>query len=168
MRRWRCVARRWPWGWLCVGRVLSLLSPPHTLEISLTLVMCWRRTAPHRFWRSVNSVLMVKGHEVEVQEQALVCFEDIFCFLLSTNPELKESFDCWYALPWFFWGGCSLGTDIKLFFCLQLQNSSAVAVGFRVQMASLSPSRPQCGADRVPFLLGSYTDSKVQPTVGKM
>ncbi|XP_019132344.2 cilia- and flagella-associated protein 74 isoform X3 [Larimichthys crocea] len=49
---------------------------------------------------------------------------------------------------------------------LKLQNSSAVAVGFRVQMASLSPSRPQCGADRVPFLLGSYTDSKVQPTVG--
>ncbi|KAL7399008.1 hypothetical protein ABVT39_018484 [Epinephelus coioides] len=49
---------------------------------------------------------------------------------------------------------------------LKLQNSSAVAVGFRVQLASLSPSRPQGGADRVDFLLGSYTASQVQPTVG--
>ncbi|XP_040915235.1 cilia- and flagella-associated protein 74 [Toxotes jaculatrix] len=49
---------------------------------------------------------------------------------------------------------------------LKLQNSSAVAVGFRVLLASLSPSRPQGGADRVHILLGSYTDSRVQPTVG--
>ncbi|XP_035511787.1 cilia- and flagella-associated protein 74 [Morone saxatilis] len=49
---------------------------------------------------------------------------------------------------------------------LKLQNSSAVAVGFRALLASLSPSRPQGGADRVAFLLGRYTDSQVQPTVG--
>ncbi|XP_071331418.1 cilia- and flagella-associated protein 74 isoform X2 [Trachinotus anak] len=49
---------------------------------------------------------------------------------------------------------------------LKLQNSSAVAVGFRVLLASLSPSRPQGGADRVAVLLGAYTDSQVQPTVG--
>ncbi|XP_037629906.1 cilia- and flagella-associated protein 74 isoform X4 [Sebastes umbrosus] len=49
---------------------------------------------------------------------------------------------------------------------LKLQNSSAVAVGFRVLLASLCPSRPQGGADRVAFLLGSYTDSQVQSTVG--
>ncbi|XP_040009856.1 cilia- and flagella-associated protein 74 isoform X3 [Xiphias gladius] len=49
---------------------------------------------------------------------------------------------------------------------LKLQNSSAVAVGFRVLLASLSPSRPQGGADRVAFLLGSYIDSQVQLTVG--
>ncbi|XP_036960629.1 cilia- and flagella-associated protein 74 isoform X2 [Acanthopagrus latus] len=48
----------------------------------------------------------------------------------------------------------------------KLQNSSAVAVGFRVQLASLSPTRPQGGADRVAFLLGSNTGSRVQPTVG--
>ncbi|XP_073326821.1 cilia- and flagella-associated protein 74 isoform X2 [Pagrus major] len=48
----------------------------------------------------------------------------------------------------------------------KLQNSSVVAVGFRVQLASLSPTRPQGGADRVAFLLGSNTDSQVQPTVG--
>ncbi|XP_070767007.1 cilia- and flagella-associated protein 74 [Enoplosus armatus] len=49
---------------------------------------------------------------------------------------------------------------------LKLQNSSAVAVGFRVLLASLSPSRPQGGADRVALLLGSYTNSQVQSTVG--
>ncbi|KAM9350311.1 cilia- and flagella-associated protein 74 [Symphorus nematophorus] len=49
---------------------------------------------------------------------------------------------------------------------LKLQNSSMVAVGFRVQLASLSPSRPQGGADRVDSLLGRYTDSQVQPAVG--
>ncbi|KAM6930109.1 cilia- and flagella-associated protein 74-like [Lycodopsis pacificus] len=49
---------------------------------------------------------------------------------------------------------------------LKLQNSSAVAVGFRVLLASLSPSRPQGGADSVAFLLRTYTDSQVQPTVG--
>ncbi|XP_030278233.1 cilia- and flagella-associated protein 74 isoform X3 [Sparus aurata] len=48
----------------------------------------------------------------------------------------------------------------------KLQNSSAVAVGFRVQLASLSPTRPRGGADMVAFLLGSNTDSQVQPTVG--
>ncbi|XP_035863811.1 cilia- and flagella-associated protein 74 isoform X3 [Sander lucioperca] len=49
---------------------------------------------------------------------------------------------------------------------LKLQNSSTVAVGFRVLLASLCPSQSQGGADRVAFLLGSYTDSQVQPTVG--
>ncbi|XP_051280852.1 cilia- and flagella-associated protein 74 isoform X4 [Dicentrarchus labrax] len=49
---------------------------------------------------------------------------------------------------------------------LKLQNSSAVAVGFRALLASLSPSRPQGGADKLAFLLGHYTDSQVQPTVG--
>ncbi|XP_076597344.1 cilia- and flagella-associated protein 74 isoform X1 [Chaetodon auriga] len=49
---------------------------------------------------------------------------------------------------------------------LKLQNSSAVAVGFRVQLASLSPSMPQGGADRVAVLLGSDTHSQAQPTVG--
>ncbi|XP_041802502.1 cilia- and flagella-associated protein 74 [Chelmon rostratus] len=49
---------------------------------------------------------------------------------------------------------------------LKLQNSSAMAVGFRVQLASLSPCLPQGGADRVALLLGSYTDTQAQPTVG--
>ncbi|KAM7404384.1 hypothetical protein PAMP_011732 [Pampus punctatissimus] len=49
---------------------------------------------------------------------------------------------------------------------LKLQNSSVVAVRFRVLLSSLAPSRPQGGADKVAFLLGSYTDSQVQPTVG--
>ncbi|XP_026187330.1 cilia- and flagella-associated protein 74 isoform X3 [Mastacembelus armatus] len=49
---------------------------------------------------------------------------------------------------------------------LKLQNNSAVSVDFKVLLASLSPSRPQGGADSVPFLLGSYTDSHIQPTVG--
>ncbi|XP_067447707.1 cilia- and flagella-associated protein 74 isoform X2 [Thunnus thynnus] len=49
---------------------------------------------------------------------------------------------------------------------LKLQNSSVVAVGFRLLLSSLAPSRPQGGADKVAFLLGSYTDSQVQPTVG--
>ncbi|XP_068589913.1 cilia- and flagella-associated protein 74 isoform X3 [Cebidichthys violaceus] len=49
---------------------------------------------------------------------------------------------------------------------LKLQNCSAVAVGFRLLLASLSPSRPQGGADSVAFLLRTYTDSQVQPTVG--
>ncbi|XP_054465778.1 cilia- and flagella-associated protein 74 [Anoplopoma fimbria] len=49
---------------------------------------------------------------------------------------------------------------------MKLQNSSAVAVGFRVLLASLSPSRLQGGADSVAFLLGTHTDSQVQPTVG--
>ncbi|KAI3357114.1 hypothetical protein L3Q82_015582 [Scortum barcoo] len=49
---------------------------------------------------------------------------------------------------------------------IKLQNSSAVAVGFRVLLASLSPSRPRGGADDVAVLLGNYTDPQVQPTVG--
>nr|XP_046252850.1 cilia- and flagella-associated protein 74 isoform X2 [Scatophagus argus] len=44
---------------------------------------------------------------------------------------------------------------------LKLQNSSVVAVGFRVQLASLSPFSPQGGVDRVISLL-----SQVQSTVG--
>lgn len=52
--------------------------------------------------------------------------------------------------------------------CLQLQNSSALPVGFKVLLSSVAPSRPQGGADKVDFLLGSYTDSRVQPTVGKL
>ncbi|XP_029362700.1 cilia- and flagella-associated protein 74 isoform X2 [Echeneis naucrates] len=49
---------------------------------------------------------------------------------------------------------------------LTLQNSSTVAVGFRVLLAGLSPFWPQAGADRVPSLLGIYTDCQPQPTVG--
>ncbi|XP_071392092.1 cilia- and flagella-associated protein 74 [Centroberyx affinis] len=49
---------------------------------------------------------------------------------------------------------------------LKLQNSSAVAVGFRVLLASLSPSRPQSGGDGPPVLLSTYPDSQIQPTVG--
>ncbi|XP_045912230.1 cilia- and flagella-associated protein 74 isoform X3 [Micropterus dolomieu] len=49
---------------------------------------------------------------------------------------------------------------------LKLQNRSAVAVGFRVLLASLSPSEPQGGADKVAVLLASYINSQVQPTVG--
>ncbi|XP_053173341.1 cilia- and flagella-associated protein 74 [Scomber japonicus] len=49
---------------------------------------------------------------------------------------------------------------------LKLQNSSALPVGFKVLLSSVAPSRPQGGADKVDFLLGSYTDSRVQPTVG--
>lgn len=51
---------------------------------------------------------------------------------------------------------------------VQLQNSSVVSVGFKVLLASLSPSTSQDEADRVSLLLGSYTDSKLQPTVGKL
>ncbi|KAM3618715.1 uncharacterized protein V6R79_023944 [Siganus canaliculatus] len=46
---------------------------------------------------------------------------------------------------------------------LKLQNSSAVAVGFRAQLDSLSPSRPQGGADKVAFLLGTYKHSQTHP-----
>lgn len=46
---------------------------------------------------------------------------------------------------------------------LQLQNSSALAVGFRVELASSCPSRPGAGADRAACLLGS----KLQPVVGE-
>uniref|UniRef100_A0AAQ6IMB2 Cilia- and flagella-associated protein 74 n=1 Tax=Anabas testudineus TaxID=64144 RepID=A0AAQ6IMB2_ANATE len=49
---------------------------------------------------------------------------------------------------------------------LKLHNSSVVSVGFKVLLASLSPSRPQDGADMVALLLGSYTDSQNQPIVG--
>nr|XP_020468130.1 cilia- and flagella-associated protein 74 isoform X2 [Monopterus albus] len=49
---------------------------------------------------------------------------------------------------------------------LKLQNSSAVAMGFKVLLASLSPSRPQGGVDSTPLLLGSYRDPQVRPTVG--
>ncbi|XP_006810917.2 cilia- and flagella-associated protein 74-like, partial [Neolamprologus brichardi] len=47
-----------------------------------------------------------------------------------------------------------------------LQNSSAVPVSFRVMLASLSPFRPQGGADRVAFLLDRYANSHVHPAVG--
>ncbi|KAI9531117.1 hypothetical protein NQZ68_000612 [Dissostichus eleginoides] len=49
---------------------------------------------------------------------------------------------------------------------LKMQNSSAVAVGFRVQLASLCPSRPPGGADGVASLLGGYSGSQLKPTVG--
>ncbi|XP_030589922.1 cilia- and flagella-associated protein 74 isoform X2 [Archocentrus centrarchus] len=49
---------------------------------------------------------------------------------------------------------------------VKLQNSSAVAVGFRALLASLSPFRPQGAADRVAFLLDRYANAHVQPTVG--
>lgn len=77
VRLWRCIARRWPWRWLCVGRVLSLLSHPPTLEVSLTLTMCWRRRAPHRSWRSVYSVLIT-----------LVFLEEVAVLELTLSPVL--------------------------------------------------------------------------------
>ncbi|XP_010769280.1 uncharacterized protein isoform X1 [Notothenia coriiceps] len=49
---------------------------------------------------------------------------------------------------------------------LKMQNSSAVAVVFRVQLASLCPSRPPGGADGVASLLRGYSGSQLQPTVG--
>ncbi|KAM4609911.1 cilia- and flagella-associated protein 74 [Polymixia lowei] len=49
---------------------------------------------------------------------------------------------------------------------LQLQNSSSVAVRFRVLLASLSLSRPQSGDDYLPFLHSSYPDTQSQPAVG--
>ncbi|XP_029910701.1 cilia- and flagella-associated protein 74 [Myripristis murdjan] len=49
---------------------------------------------------------------------------------------------------------------------LTLQNRSAVAVGFRALLTSLCPSRPQSGADSLPLLLRSYTESHIQPVVG--
>ncbi|XP_035761439.1 cilia- and flagella-associated protein 74 [Neolamprologus brichardi] len=49
---------------------------------------------------------------------------------------------------------------------VKLQNSSAVPVSFRVMLASLSPFRPQGGADRVAFLLDRYANSHVHPAVG--
>lgn len=100
VRLWRCVARRWPWRWLCVGRVWSLLSPAPTLEVSLTLAMCWRRRAPHRSSRSVHSMLMIKGQQGEAH---LVGVEDIFCVLTIDV----------HWLPWCFRGDCRLETEIK-------------------------------------------------------
>lgn len=50
---------------------------------------------------------------------------------------------------------------------LQLQNSSAVAVGFKAMLYSLSPSKTKGSDERVALLLGGYTDSKIQPVVGK-
>ncbi|XP_068196112.1 cilia- and flagella-associated protein 74 [Antennarius striatus] len=49
---------------------------------------------------------------------------------------------------------------------LQLKNSSAMEVTFRVEMESLSPSRPHDGSDEVSILLGNYTDPKLHPVVG--
>ncbi|XP_077401217.1 cilia- and flagella-associated protein 74 isoform X6 [Vanacampus margaritifer] len=49
---------------------------------------------------------------------------------------------------------------------LKLQNSSAVAVGFKAMLYSLSPSKTQGADERVALLLGGYTDSKIQPVVG--
>ncbi|KAK5863236.1 hypothetical protein PBY51_000282 [Eleginops maclovinus] len=49
---------------------------------------------------------------------------------------------------------------------LKMENSSALAVGFRVQLASLCPSRPPGGADDVASLLVGYICSQLQPTVG--
>ncbi|XP_061700894.1 cilia- and flagella-associated protein 74 isoform X2 [Syngnathoides biaculeatus] len=49
---------------------------------------------------------------------------------------------------------------------LKLQNSSAVAVGFKAMLYSLSPSKIQSADEKVALLLGGYTDSKIQPVVG--
>ncbi|CAB1417022.1 unnamed protein product [Pleuronectes platessa] len=49
---------------------------------------------------------------------------------------------------------------------VKLHNNSAVEVGFRVLLASLSPPRPQNAAEIVAVMLGDYTDSEVQPIVG--
>uniref|UniRef100_UPI0037E86F41 cilia- and flagella-associated protein 74 n=1 Tax=Semicossyphus pulcher TaxID=241346 RepID=UPI0037E86F41 len=49
---------------------------------------------------------------------------------------------------------------------LKLQNSSMVAVVFRVHLASFFPFRPQGGADFVALQLGIYKDLQVQPNVG--
>ncbi|XP_054868574.1 cilia- and flagella-associated protein 74 isoform X2 [Amphiprion ocellaris] len=49
---------------------------------------------------------------------------------------------------------------------IKLQNDSPLAVGFRVLLASLSPSRPCGGADRVALLLDRYVDSQDQSPVG--
>ncbi|KAM9752856.1 cilia- and flagella-associated protein 74 [Menidia menidia] len=49
---------------------------------------------------------------------------------------------------------------------VQLENSSAMAVGFSVLLASQSPSRHQDGADCVALILDGYRGSQVQPTVG--
>ncbi|XP_051805300.1 cilia- and flagella-associated protein 74 isoform X1 [Acanthochromis polyacanthus] len=49
---------------------------------------------------------------------------------------------------------------------VKLQNDSPLAVGFRVLLASLSPSRPCGGADRVALLLDRYVDSRDQSPVG--
>ncbi|XP_013865837.1 cilia- and flagella-associated protein 74 [Austrofundulus limnaeus] len=50
--------------------------------------------------------------------------------------------------------------------CVQLQNNSVVAVGFRVLLASLSQSRHQDRTDRVALLLDGYRNSQVRPVVG--
>nr|XP_015822445.2 cilia- and flagella-associated protein 74 [Nothobranchius furzeri] len=49
--------------------------------------------------------------------------------------------------------------------CVQLQNKSKVAVGFRVLLDSLCPSKTQMDSDRV-LLLGGSRSSQVQPSVG--
>ncbi|XP_019718484.1 cilia- and flagella-associated protein 74 [Hippocampus comes] len=51
-------------------------------------------------------------------------------------------------------------------YVLKLQNSSAVAVGFKAMLYSLSPSKTKGADERVALLLGGYTDSKIQPVVG--
>ncbi|KAM9342390.1 cilia- and flagella-associated protein 74 [Pholidichthys leucotaenia] len=49
---------------------------------------------------------------------------------------------------------------------IKLQNSSVIAVGFRVLLQSLSPSHPQGGVDGVALLPDRHTDSQLQPAVG--
>ncbi|XP_047218154.1 cilia- and flagella-associated protein 74 isoform X5 [Girardinichthys multiradiatus] len=49
---------------------------------------------------------------------------------------------------------------------VQLQNSSVVAVDYRVLLASQSLPSPQHGADRVALLLDGYRGSQIHPAVG--
>ncbi|XP_051913292.1 cilia- and flagella-associated protein 74 isoform X3 [Hippocampus zosterae] len=51
-------------------------------------------------------------------------------------------------------------------YVLKLQNSSAVAVGFKAMLYSLSLSKTKGADERVALLLGGYTNSKIQPVVG--
>ncbi|XP_067384004.1 cilia- and flagella-associated protein 74 isoform X2 [Channa argus] len=49
---------------------------------------------------------------------------------------------------------------------LKLHNNSRLSVGFKVLLASISPFKPQGGADKVALLLGSYRDSQILSIVG--
>lgn len=134
-----------PGGLLDFGYVLEKESTSQVLKVSLQCVAGRRkaRRCPSR-WCCRHFVFFPCQ---QVQDWKSV---------LTTNM---------HWLTWCIEGDCGIETDIKA--VLQLQNNSALAVSFRVQLESLCSSRPQVEADTVALLLGGYVDSQVQPAVGK-
>ncbi|XP_032377237.1 cilia- and flagella-associated protein 74 isoform X4 [Etheostoma spectabile] len=112
-----------------------------------TLVLAFSPSLEKKYCESLE----VRSQKMTLE--MIVCGEGVFPAVTSSHP--GGLLDFGYVLE-----------KESTSHVLKLQNSSAVAVGFRVLLASLCPSQPQGGADRVAFLLGSYRDSQVQPTVG--